>query len=203
MLAWVIRTALGGTGGTGGVDDVGEVVWRGLARGAGDGLAGPEDGLVELEHGGLARGQAIEHGAVREQDRRLGVLNHEGEALWRIVGVEGDVGAAGLEDAEQPHDHLQGSGHAKPDEGVGLDALFDEGVGDLVGLFVELGVAQGLALEDHGGGVRGLVHLPLEEIDDGEVLRVVGLGPVPGEELRLVILGEDVDGLQRRVRLLR
>ena len=47
-------------------------------------------------------GQPVEQRRLGDQHRRAGIRQHEGEPLGRIVGVERQIGAAGLEDAESP-----------------------------------------------------------------------------------------------------
>ena len=47
---------------------------------------------------------------------------HEGDALERVVGVDRDVGAAGLEDGEHGHQHLGAALQAQADDDVGADA---------------------------------------------------------------------------------
>ena len=44
---------------------------------------------------------------LRDQHRRAGIRQHEGQPLLRVGRVERQIGAARLEDAEQPDQHLQ------------------------------------------------------------------------------------------------
>ncbi len=53
---------------------------------------------------------------------RLCILQHESEALAGIARVQRHVGAAGLEDAEQGHHHVERALDAEPDQHVGSHA---------------------------------------------------------------------------------
>ena len=83
-----------------------------------------------------------------------GVRQHEGQPLARVVRVERQVGAAGLEDAEQPDHHLGRALHAEPHQGLGPDAEAAQVVGQPVGVRVELRVGQRAVLEHHRDRVR-------------------------------------------------
>src|SRR6266852_4995424 len=48
--------------------------------------------------------------------RWAGVVQNELEAFARIRGIERNVGAAGLPDAKDAHDHLDRTAHANPDQ---------------------------------------------------------------------------------------
>ena len=51
-------------------------------------------------------GSRSSSGCLRHQHGGAGVGQHEGQPLGRVVRIERQVGAAGLEDAEQPDHHL-------------------------------------------------------------------------------------------------
>ena len=72
----------------------------------------------------------------------------------RIVRIERQVGAAGLEDAEQPDHHLGRALDAQPDQHSGPDAQAAQVVRQPVGVGVERGVAQRALLEHHRDRVR-------------------------------------------------
>ena len=65
-------------------------------------------------------------------------VEHEGEALARIVRVERQIGAARLEDAEQPDDHLERALDAQPDHHLGPDAEPAQMMRQPVGARIEL-----------------------------------------------------------------
>ena len=60
-------------------------------------------------HGHRAPGvaDAIEQRRLGEEHRRRAVLEHGCQPLRGMVGIEGHVGAAGPQDAEQPDHHLR------------------------------------------------------------------------------------------------
>ena len=160
--------ALRGSRRAGGVDDIGGVLRIEAGDGRGCGLR-RDRGPVGIEaHDARAMcGQAIEQCRVREQHRRAGVVQHEGEPLGRIVGVERQVGAAGLEDAEQADDHLGRALDAQPHHHLGTDAERAQMMRQLVGARIELAIGEALVLEHHRGRIRGLRHLRREQLRQG------------------------------------
>ena len=112
-------------------------------------------------------GQAIEQRGVREQHRRLRVVQHEGEALGRIVGVERQVGAAGLEDAEERDDHLRRALDAQPHHHLGSDPERAQMMRQLARARIELAIGEARVLEHHRGRIRGLRHLRREQLRQG------------------------------------
>ena len=57
-----------------------------------------------------------------DQQRGASILEHEGEALRRMARVERQIGAAGLENAEQPDHHVDRALDAQSDHDLGADA---------------------------------------------------------------------------------
>jgi hypothetical protein len=51
----------------------------------------------------------------------MGVLDHEGQPIARVVGVEGQIGATGLEDAEDADHQIERALDAEADQHVGAD----------------------------------------------------------------------------------
>src|SRR3954471_3721604 len=51
-----------------------------------------------------------------------GPSGREGPPALRVAGTEGQVGAPGLQDAEQPDHHRGGAFHAQPDHRLGSNA---------------------------------------------------------------------------------
>ena len=62
-----------------------------------------------------------------------GVGQHEGEALGGIVRIERQVGAAGLEDAEERDQHVERALDAEAHDGLGADAEPTQMMRELVG----------------------------------------------------------------------
>ena len=61
------------------------------------------------------------------------VREHEGESLLREGRVERQIGAAGLENAQQADDHLQRAFHANTHEHVWANAQFAQLLSELIG----------------------------------------------------------------------
>ncbi len=167
--------------GAGGVDDVGQA----LRPGAGDGIVrGLPLDLVPLRvqayHGDALRHRERAAFPLRgHQHRHAGVLQHVGQALGRVAGVERHVGAAGLEHGQDGDDHLRAALQADPHPRLGAHAQALEVVGQPVGPGVQRGVGERRALERHRGGVGHALHLRLEELVDADPARVRPLHPVP------------------------
>ena len=147
--------ALGLAGRAGGVDDVGQVFGRGAGRrvvGAVLGDGGPV--AIEADDAGLRRGRLGRAGAAGSAARAGRVLDVEGQAVGGEVGVERHVGGAGLEDAQQAHQHVQRTLDAQADQHVRSHAQGLQMLGELVGAGVQLAVGEPAALEDHGDARR-------------------------------------------------
>ncbi len=150
------RHALGSAGGAGGVDDVGEVVRHGLARRSRGGQAREAvRQRVETDGEGLRRVELerVQQGPVGEQQPRPGIGQREVQALARVVRVQGDVGAARLEDGEHRHDELRGALHAHGGTHLGAHAERQQVPGEAVGALLELAIGEALRAGDEGGGV--------------------------------------------------
>ena len=125
-----------------GVDDVGGVVRVEASGGAVAGcraIAGQSaSSRTTLRAGAPASaGQPVEQRLLRHQHRRAGVRQHERQPLRRVVRVERQIGAAGLEDAEQPDHHLGRALDAQPDHDLGPDAEAAQMMRQPVGVRVE------------------------------------------------------------------
>ncbi len=106
------------------------------------------------------------------------VLEHEGEPLRRVRGIEGDVRASGLEHSEESDSHFRRPGHAQADQNVGSDAELPQMFRELVRLAIELRVGQRLPFVLDCDRVRSPGGLALEEPREG-VGRSSGRGSVP------------------------
>ena len=94
----------GRAGGAGGVDDVGQVARvepGGLAGRIGVRLAAQAWESAWRSSTGTAPGSSTARLSEEQQHGRSAVIQHVGQALGRISGVERHVSAAGLEDGEQ------------------------------------------------------------------------------------------------------
>ena len=196
-----IADALGLAGGTGGVDHIGQVVAMQVqARG----LARP---VVELEavhgDGADARGgwHALEQVGLGQQQLDAAVAEHVGQALGRVVRVQGYIGTAGLDDGQQADQQLRrtlgGDGHAH----VGADPLVPQVVGQAVGLGVQLGKTQLATLPHQRGAFRGQLPLFMQPFRQPALGRRTG-GHAPLLQLLGLCLAQERQVAQGRLRLL-
>ena len=137
---------------------------------------------VEADEARAALGQSLEQSPLRHHDRRLGILQHEGQPFLGIRGVEREISTAGFEDAEQADHQVQGAVQTNADERVRLHAELSEMMRQLVRALVEFTIRQMLLAEDDRHGVRRARGLRFIECGDGFLLRVSGLCPVAFNE---------------------
>ncbi len=162
------RHALGAAGGAGGVDDVGEVVREHVRRGRRAGLPRELRRIRIQQHELLtARRQLVREVVQGDDDRDGGVGEHVAQPVGGVARVQGDEGAAGLEDTKHGDDEVDGALQVERDEGVGTDAQHAQVMRELVGAPVQLAKRErGVAVEERGG-VRGAPGLGLEARVDG------------------------------------
>ena len=99
-----------------GVDDIRKAIGRRHRRRI---HVGARERLVQ-QH--ALHGKAIDIGRqtrLRHEDGHARVLKHEGDPVFRIRGVERQVGAAGLQDADDPDHHFDAALDAQADELIG------------------------------------------------------------------------------------
>ena len=96
------------------------------------------------------------------------------------AGVQQGVAAAGLEDGEKRHHHLQGPLQVDADHRSGLNPRVHEVTGQAVGPAVEFRVGEGVAAVDESDGVRSGPRLLFEEFVQRLVPGDVDVLPVPG-----------------------
>ena len=113
--------ALGPAGRTRGVDHVGRVVALGVEfsvrfeRIVEFGL--DQRGIVIEQQRGVARPiEAAQRGRLRHQQHRLGIAQHELQALGRITRIEWDVGRTGLQDGQLRRHHVDRTFDTQADE---------------------------------------------------------------------------------------
>ena len=153
--------ALWGSGRARGVDDVGGVArveadvaarWRAARAIA---------GLLGVEHG-RASARLRRRAAARAAPACVTSTAAPASASMNasrsrgIVRIERQVGAAGLEDAEQPDHHLRRALHAQRHHGLGPDAEAAQVMRQPVGVGVQRGVAQRAVLEQDRRDASGV-----------------------------------------------
>jgi hypothetical protein len=108
--------ALGPAGRARGVDDVGEIVGVGRVRRVLGTLVGEALAHgVEIDDARARREEAFGRRPLRQQQVRGRVFEHEAEALGRVRGIERQVSAAGLQDAEHGDDQFDRALQHEPD----------------------------------------------------------------------------------------
>src|SRR6266481_1675689 len=96
---------------------------------------------------------------MREQHRRAGIRQHERQPLCRIAGVERQIGAACLENADEPQHHLQRALEAKPHHRLRTHTQRAQMLRQLVGASLKLRIAERLLLEHNRNRIRRLRRL--------------------------------------------
>jgi hypothetical protein len=81
-----------------------------------------------------------------------------------IVRIERQIGAPGLEDAEQPHQHRQRALDAQPHHHLGPDPEPAQVMRQLARARIELAIAQPLILEHHRIRSRRARHLRRKQL---------------------------------------
>ncbi|RMQ88517.1 hypothetical protein ALP97_200189 [Pseudomonas salomonii] len=190
--------ALGQAGGAGGVDHIGEV--------------GRAERNARVDDGFCVQAVEVDAGQITDQMLRVGLHQHRhwraigqgiGDALQRVSRVDGHITAAGLEDAEQADDHFRPALHTDRHAIIGMNALGQQAVGDLVGTFVELAVSDALGVETQGDGVglRGGVGFDLR-VDQGSVAVVRGALIEAVQQMVTLGVRQDVQAAERHIRSL-
>ena len=110
--------------------------------------------------------------------RAAGVGEELTQALVGPRHVERQVRRPALEDGEQGGDQLRRPRQTDPYDGVGLDAVGEQPVGEAVGEIVELEVRERATVLGDGYRRRPVVDASLEERGNGDVVRVLGRGGV-------------------------
>ena len=164
---------LGTAGRAGGVDDIDEILCRDPA-GQIFGWLTSNDFPVRVQAHDLAvvLGQASQHSLLGQQHGYLAILEHEGQTVWRIGGIQWDKGASRLEDSQQRHDHLQGALHTDTHQHLRPYFQALQVVGQLIGPGVKLAIRQLFIFKEQRDGIWRALHLSLKELVDTPILGV-------------------------------
>ena len=197
----------------GGVDHVRQVVGRDRHGGRPGSLQGDRLPVgVESDDGQQARVVARRNRlrkrasevAVRQQHARWRsrqrVRQHEGQTLARIARIQGHVGAAGLENAEQPQHHVERPLDADRHRHVRPDAEPEQVAGEPVGSRRELAVGERPVVTGDGGRMGGEGRSGGEEMVEASLHRESEPGAAPlAEQLVALGRGEGWQGLDLAV----
>src|SRR5262249_8229140 len=108
--------------------------------------------------------------------------------LGRRGGVERDISAADLEDAQDGSCQLGRTLQVQTNADFGANATTTQVMRELVGAAVELGIRQGPPLEVNGGRVGSAGSLSFDQFLDAPFTRIVSHRLVPRDQ-QLVTLG--------------
>ena len=108
--------------------------------------------IQKAGHTRKARGDI--RAAVHEDKTRTAVFQHMGDAFRRIVRIQGNIGAARLEDAQHGNDNASRAGQHKVHPVFRLYAQSQQTVGQTVGLGIEPGIRIA-AFGGHKGRMAG------------------------------------------------
>ncbi len=161
------QRALRLSGGAGGEEDVREPVRRDVQAEVRS-VAGPVGEVRDEQPPGSGeRGerpvQPSGAAGCGEHVRAVGAGEHRADAAGRVMRVDGQVHAAGLEDAEHAGRPVEVALGHDGDRVLRAEPLGQQGAGHPVGPGVEVRVRQAAALVDHGDGVRMPAHPFLEQ----------------------------------------
>ena len=166
-----------------GIDHIGQVAGRHPARHVRP-TVGPDCIPVGVQTNHVC--YRLRHGPpqarLSQKHWSLGILDHEDQPFLRIRRIERHVGAAGLENAQDPNHHLQAALHVNPDPRLRPDSKRSQVVCQLIGSRVQLTVCQLLVFKDRRHGVGRAPHLRLKQLMNAGILGEVGCGVVPVDQ---------------------
>ncbi|CRM93551.1 hypothetical protein [Pseudomonas sp. 22 E 5] len=142
------RHALGHAGGAGGVDHVGQVIAVQLHVRRSVAVIGPVFGAINRQGvQALGNRQLLQRAAMGQQQLRTAVLHHVQQAVTRVFNVQRHIHATGFHHREERHQAFGTAWHGNRHAHFRADATGDQGVGQAIGLAVQLAIAQGLRVE--------------------------------------------------------
>ncbi|RMP10896.1 hypothetical protein ALQ30_00520, partial [Pseudomonas syringae pv. persicae] len=175
----LVHHAFGRASGTGGVQHIGQMIRLKTQR-LGIRVAGRLCGklcavLVVIQNQYRQRHGRQVFAQVQSGQHRLwrAVLKHVVLTGARQVRIDRHIGATGLEDTQQRHDHFRTATQADRNSRIRLHAQFDQAMGELVGLLVEFGVSeQRSAVDAYGASTRTLGGLLLDQLVNQHIARI-------------------------------
>ena len=197
------RHALGPASGAGGVNGIGQVggpSLRGRVFRRQPGQAVPVQQYDCRRRGG----QAVLHLRLGQQQRRRAVVQHVSQAVERIQRVQRHIRPAGLEDAEQPYDHLQRALRAQRHQRIlapGESGMPNQAVRDAVGLGVQFGVAQTFPATSECDGLGRGLGLGFEQAGQSVIGGISHLRGVGSQQSAALIGGQHSYPMHRQLGL--
>ncbi|GAB0067542.1 hypothetical protein IBA8402_33060 [Pseudomonas syringae] len=204
-----VHHAFGRAGGTGGVQHIGQVIWlqtQGLGIRINARLPGQLRtviAVIEHQHRKVQGRQVVVQILSGQHRPWRAVFEHIGLASAGQVRIDRHVGATGLENTQQRHDHFRTATQAYRNPRIRFHAQFDQAMGELVGLLVEFGVSeQRPAVAAHGAGIRTLGGLLFDQLVNQDVARIGEGGLVESCQLLMLVLAHQREVCQRVVVLI-
>ncbi|MNO75160.1 hypothetical protein D3C76_661890 [compost metagenome] len=91
--------------------------------------------------------QVFQQTGLAQQQVETAVLNHVRQALAREFGVQRHIGRAAFQHRQQADDQLRAATQRQADTLAGAGSVFDQAMGQAVGLGIEFAVAQAPAVD--------------------------------------------------------
>ena len=96
--------------------------------------------------------------------RQAGILAHEGQTIFRIVGIERNVCGSGLQDGEKRGNQSRRAMEADSNTGFRANTLGRQIVGQLVGAGIQVGIGKMLAFKHQRNVFRRALNLLLKQL---------------------------------------
>src|SRR5213078_1023506 len=112
----------------------------------------------------------------RHHERKLSIVQHEGQSLNWILRVKRDICPPCFQYAQECDNQFQRTRQTDSDQPIWPNAKLLQARGQMIGLLVELLVSHLLLTAGHGDAFWRLLCLPFKELMQTEILRVVLLG---------------------------
>ena len=128
----------------------------------------------------------------RQHHGRVGILQHERQALLGIRRIQWQPSSAGFENAQNPDERLRAMLHANGHRHLRPHAQRLQVIGQLIGTSVELSIGEFLSLKHDGHAVRRPLDLFLKQLVEALVFGIIGPGIVePDQQLLALRTGQD------------
>ncbi len=114
----------------------------------------------------------------RENDRSVGVFDHQRDAFRGVAGIHRNVSPARLQDRQQPDHHFDGSFDGDANQCLGVNADLLQMPRQLIGALVEFAIGQAAPCRNHRDRIRRARNLLLEQLRNRALARVVRVGLV-------------------------
>ncbi|RMO98725.1 hypothetical protein ALQ30_200049 [Pseudomonas syringae pv. persicae] len=160
------------SGRAGGVDDVGQIVWRGLVDRVFRAVTVQR--ISQIQCLNICRNRQLpKQMRLGQQQFDTAVVHQKAQAILRVVRIQRHVRATSLEDRQHSDDHFQTAFSGQPHANIRADALLAQFMGQLVGAAVELLIAQLLASKSQGNGLRRALGLGFNALMGALLGRVI------------------------------